>query len=97
MTLARDNNIGIIVGENSTYSPSHYGEVLPFRLPNTNVVGSVCCKYFVRPDSQHVDDKTLAPDVVIDLSDKAKAWIDREINVRAHLKHTPSVAFWFCV
>ena len=74
MTLARDNNIGIIVGENSTYSPSHYGEVLPFRLPNTNVVGSVCCKYFVRPDSQHVDDKTLAPDVVIDLSDKAKAW-----------------------
>lgn len=74
MTLARDNNIGIIVGENSTYSPSHYGEVLPFRLPNTNVVGSVCCKYFVRPDSQHVDDKTLAPDVTIDLSDKAKAW-----------------------
>ncbi|MGM9779664.1 MAG: hypothetical protein ACI3ZD_15245 [Prevotella sp.] len=74
MTLARDNNIGVIVGDESTYSPSHYGEVLPFRLPNTGVLGSVSCKYFARPDAQHVDDKTLVPDVKIDLSDKEKAW-----------------------
>lgn len=74
MTLARDNNIGVIVGVESTYSPSHYGEVLPFRLPNTGVLGSVSCKYFARPDAQHVDDKTLVPDVKIDLGDKDKAW-----------------------
>ncbi|MDY3847680.1 MAG: S41 family peptidase [Prevotella sp.] len=74
MTLARDNNIGVIVGTESTYSPSHYGEVLPFRLPNTGVLGSVSCKYFARPDAQHVDDKTLMPDVKIDLGDKDKAW-----------------------
>ncbi|MGN1228355.1 MAG: S41 family peptidase [Prevotella sp.] len=74
MTLARDNNIGVIVGVESSYSPSHYGEVLPFRLPNTNVIGSVSCKYFARPDAQHVDDKTLVPDVKIDLDDKDKAW-----------------------
>lgn len=74
MTLARDNNVGVIAGDESTYSPSHYGEVLPFRLPNTGVLGSVSCKYFARPDAQHVDDKTLVPDVKIDLSDKDKAW-----------------------
>ncbi len=74
MTLARDNNIGTIVGSTSTYTPSHYGEVLPFRLPNTGVVGSVSCKFFARPDTAHVDDKTLEPDTTLDLTDKEKAW-----------------------
>ena len=74
MTLARDNNIGTIVGATSTYTPSHYGEVLPFRLPNTGVVGSVSCKFFARPDTAHVDDKTLEPDTTLDLTDKEKAW-----------------------
>lgn len=74
MTLARDNHIGIIVGTTSTYSPSHYGEVMPYRLPNTNILGSICSKYFVRPDRAHAEDKTLEPDVPIDLSDKQAAW-----------------------
>ena len=74
MTLARDNHIGMIVGANSTFSPSHYGEVLPYRLPNTDVVGTISCKFFARPDAEHIDDKTLVPDVAIDLSDKEKAW-----------------------
>ncbi len=74
MTLARDNHIGMIVGTNSTFSPSHYGEVLPYRLPNTEVVGTISCKFFARPDADHLDDKTLVPDVEIDLSDKEKAW-----------------------
>ena len=74
MTLARDNNIGTIVGTTSTYTPSHYGEVLPFRLPNTGVLGSVSCKFFARPDAAHVDDKTLEPDTALDLTDKEQAW-----------------------
>lgn len=74
MTLARDNHIGMIVGVNSSFSPSHYGEVLPYRLPNTDVVGTISCKFFARPDAEHIDDKTLVPDVAIDLSDKEKAW-----------------------
>lgn len=74
MTLARDNHIGMIVGASSTFSPSHYGEVLPYRLPNTDVVGTISCKFFARPDAEHIDDKTLVPDVAIDLSDKEKAW-----------------------
>lgn len=74
MTLARDNHIGMIVGANSSFSPSHYGEILPYRLPNTDVVGTISCKFFARPDAEHIDDKTLVPDVAIDLSDKEKAW-----------------------
>lgn len=74
MTLARDNHIGTIVGSNSSFSPSHYGEILPYRLPNTGVIGTISCKFFARPDAEHLNDKTLVPDVAIDLTDKAQAW-----------------------
>lgn len=74
MTLARDNRLGTIVGETSSYSPSHYGEILPFSLPNTCELGSVCTKFFARPDSAHVDDDVLEPMVELDLTDKTAAW-----------------------
>jgi hypothetical protein len=74
MTLARDNHIGTIIGSKSTFPPSHYGEVLPYRLPNTDVLGSISCKFFARPDTATVDDAFLVPDYEGDLSDKAAAW-----------------------
>ena len=73
-TLARDNHIGTIIGTTSTFSPSHYGEVLPYRLPNTGVLGSISCKFFARPDAATVDDKCLEPDVKVDLDDKDSSW-----------------------
>ena len=87
MTLARDNHIGMIVGEKSTYSPSHYGEVIPFRLPNTGVVGTVCSKFFARPDKEHVDDTCLLPDVMLDLKDKDAAWQRIIQLVKTHTTH----------
>ena len=89
MTLARDNHIGMIVGEKSTYSPSHYGEVIPFRLPNTGVVGTVCSKFFARPDKEHVDDTCLLPDVMLDLKDKDAAWQRIIQLVKTHTTHMP--------
>ncbi len=74
MTLARDNHIGTIIGSKSTFPPSHYGEIMPYRLPNTDVLGSISCKYFARPDAETVDDAFMAPDYEVDLSDKAAAW-----------------------
>ncbi len=74
LTLARDNHIGTIVGTTSTFSPSHYGEILPYRLPNTGVLGSISCKYFARPDVATVDATCMEPDVVINLDDKEQAW-----------------------
>ena len=74
VTTARDNGIGTIIGTESTYSPSHYGEVLPFRLPNTGTLGSVCTKYIERADKEKAEDRTLVPDIVLDLDSKASAW-----------------------
>ncbi len=73
-TMARDNHIGTIIGTTSTFSPSHYGEVLPYRLPNTGVLGSISCKFFARPDTATVDDKCMEPDVKVDLDKKDAAW-----------------------
>jgi len=74
LTMARDNHIGTIVGTTSTFSPSHYGEILPYRLPNTGVLGSISCKFFARPDAATVDDTCMEPDCVINLEDKEQAW-----------------------
>ena len=74
ITLARDNHIGTIIGTTSTFPPSHYGEVLPYRLPNTGVLGSISCKFFARPDKNSVDDINLVPDVEINLDNKDKVW-----------------------
>jgi len=73
-TLARDNHIGTIIGTTSTFRPSHYGEVLPYRLPNTGVLGSISCKFFARPDAATVDDECMEPDVKINLDDKDASW-----------------------
>ena len=74
LTMVRDNHIGTIVGATSTFSPSHYGEILPYRLPNTGVLGSISCKFFARPDAATVDATCMEPDCVINLDDKEQAW-----------------------
>lgn len=68
LTLARDNGIGIIVGETSGGSPSHYGDILYCTLPNTGTITTVSHKHFVRPNRELVADEYLVPDVVIDLN-----------------------------
>jgi len=73
-TMARDNHIGTIIGTTSTFSPSHYGEILPYRLPNTGVLGSISCKFFARPDAATVDEKFMEPDVKVNLDDKDALW-----------------------
>ena len=74
LTNARDHHVGTIIGCTSTFSPSHYGEVLPFRLPNTEIIGSISTTYFARPDTTTTDERYLHPDVEIDLEDKDAAW-----------------------
>jgi hypothetical protein len=74
LTNARDHHVGTIIGSTSTFSPSHYGEVLPFRLPNTEIIGSISSKYFARPDAATADERYLRPDVEIDLENKDAAW-----------------------
>ena len=79
LTNARDHHVGTIIGTTSTFSPSHYGEVLPYRLPNTDVLGSISCKYFARPDTATVDDTYMQPDIEVNLDDK-----DAYFQIGAH-------------
>ena len=78
LTLARDNNIGTIIGETSGHRPSHYGDVLRFNLPNTETKATVSCRYFTRPNENLNNEIVLIPDVVLNLSDytmeKDPAW-----------------------
>lgn len=74
LTYARDHHVGTIIGTTSTFSPSHYGEVLPYRLPNTGVLGSISCKFFARPDAATVDDTCMQPDIEVNLDDKDATW-----------------------
>ncbi|MBP5213718.1 MAG: hypothetical protein J6032_03765, partial [Bacteroidales bacterium] len=74
LTHARDNHFGTIIGTTSTFGPSHYGNTLRFRLPNTAVYGSISCQYFARPDATAANEPCLRPDIEIDLDDKDAAW-----------------------
>ena len=78
LTLARDNNIGTIIGETSGHRPSHYGDVLRFNLTNTDTKATVSCRHFTRPNENLNDEIELVPDIVLNLSDytmeKDPAW-----------------------
>ena len=67
LTMARDNGIGIIVGQPSGGRPSHYGDLLYCTLPNTKTIATVSHKRFVRPDAEARDTDYIVPDVAIDL------------------------------
>lgn len=68
LTLARDNGVGIIVGEPSGGKPSHYGDLLYCTLPNTGTIATVSHKYFVRPDRAKDDCDYIMPDVEVELN-----------------------------
>ena len=60
ITFAVDNNIGTVIGEPASYSPNHYGDLLYWNLPNTNIQGCISHKYFIRPDETRGDEIPLA-------------------------------------
>ena len=74
LTLARDNHFGTIIGTTSTFGPSHYGHILPFRFPNTSVWGSISIQFFERPDKAKTDEPFMQPDMEVNLDDKDAAW-----------------------
>ncbi|GMA98214.1 S41 family peptidase [Pelosinus sp. IPA-1] len=61
----KDNNIGTVIGEPTGGAPSHYGELLRFRLPKSKIRFYVSCTTFVRPNPHNVSTTTLKPDVYI--------------------------------
>ena len=76
ITTAVDNGIGIVIGENSTYAPSNYGDCLYWELPNTHVKGSVSHKFFYRDDASKRNDNVLVPDIPLPVT-----WADYSSGV----------------
>ncbi|QZE13624.1 hypothetical protein K4L44_13770 [Halosquirtibacter laminarini] len=60
-----DNNIGIVIGDKSSYKPCSYGDLLSFELPNTKIKGFVSHKIFKRPDASQCNIECLVPDVLL--------------------------------
>jgi hypothetical protein len=63
ITNAVDNNIGIVIGGKSSYSPSNYGDILNWELPNTKIKGMISHKIFYRPDSSKYKERSLIPTI----------------------------------
>ena len=75
---AIDNEIGIVIGEKSSYRPCHYGDLLGWELPNTKAQGYVSHKFFVRPDSERCGEDCVIPQVYI-----PNTWSDKINGVDA--------------
>lgn len=66
VTAAYDNHIAEIVGNASTFRPTHYGDILSWKLPNTGISGYLSHKLFVRPDASKSDEDTILPEISIE-------------------------------
>lgn len=64
-TIVKDNHLFKVVGEPIRERPSHFGDVLFLKLPNTKNICTLSYKLFHRPDKSKDNDETLYPDVTI--------------------------------
>jgi hypothetical protein len=64
-SLVQDNKLFPTVGQPTRGRPSHYGETLVIKLPNSGIVCRISCKKFFRPDVTKDAEDSLYPDVTI--------------------------------
>ncbi|MDP8209992.1 MAG: S41 family peptidase, partial [Candidatus Stygibacter australis] len=83
VTIAYDNDLGIVVGEPMGQKPTSYGDILYFSLPNSGIEGSVSHKVFKRPKRSLSREKTIYPDVSVEVNfyDKYLKGIDSAWDV----------------
>jgi hypothetical protein len=65
ITAAIDNNVGIVIGDKSSYRPCNYGDILAWELPNTKIRGFVSYKIFNRPNIAKCSEDYLLPTVYL--------------------------------
>lgn len=68
LTTVKDNHLFPIVGTPTSQKPTCYGDIIPINLPFTNTKGFVSHSFFQRPDASRNADKTLEPDVKVNMS-----------------------------
>jgi hypothetical protein len=65
ITKATDNDIGVVIGDKSSYKPCNYGDLLAWELPHTRIKGYVSHKIFNRPNADKCDEDYLLPAVYL--------------------------------
>jgi hypothetical protein len=65
ITAAIDNDIGMVIGDRSSYKPCHFGDLLYWELPGTKIRGTVSHKIFMRPNSEKCGEESLTPAVYL--------------------------------
>ena len=58
----KDNNIGTIIGEASSNNPNSTGDIVQFKLPNSNVYMQISTKKFYRIN-QNTEEQFIEPDI----------------------------------
>ncbi len=52
LVWVRDGGLGTIIGEPSINRPSHYGDIIYYKLENSHIWGTISHKQFIRPDER---------------------------------------------
>lgn len=63
--ILKDNNIGKIIGEPTGNQPSSYGDVLFFKLLNSQIEYQVSFKKWIRPNTANDPENCLTPDIIV--------------------------------
>lgn len=64
-TIVKDNHLFPLVGQPSGQPPSHYGDILTLRLPESDTYCFISSKKWSRPDQAKDNELTLQPDTEI--------------------------------
>ena len=83
VTLVRDGGLGTIVGSASSNRSSHYGDVINFQLPNSNIECQVSHKKFIRPDTSKENELVLEPDIEVSFDDDP---VEKTLQIIKNLK-----------
>ncbi len=75
LVWVRDGGLGTIIGEPSTNRPSHYGDIIYYKLKNSHIWGSISHKQFIRPDGDNTE-RMLLPDIRTTSEEAYKTAVD---------------------
>ena len=64
-SIVKDNRLFLTVGQPTRGRPSHYGETLLLKLPNSGIICRISCKKLFRPDTAKDSEDSLYPDVEV--------------------------------
>ncbi len=78
VTIAYDNNLGMVIGEPMGQKPTSYGDILYFTLPNSGIEGSVSHKVFKRPMRSRSSEKTIYPDIPLKVDFREKYLLGKD-------------------